>query len=275
MSRRNFTDWEPDEMTNSENQRIGDDIATKPTSRSTPSAEAPGPGYRIGTERDAANNAAREAMFANIQKELARQPAKEVEEDWLFVDRPRRSKKLSIATGVVVAAFAAMGAISVLDARKSTTKPLASATAGRTPSDGQPGSNGGLAAQLVGGAEDKRAQVRLKGAIVAARLASGESGTYAGANAERLTRDEPGTQWVEGLTDSAGPDVVSVLATDVAWTGAALSNSGTCFVLVDDSNGSHFGSKFLGVGSTGCSASVFASQPPANLGNSWDAATES
>jgi hypothetical protein len=262
-------------MTDFDNQRPGDDLATKQPLRDMPSVEAPGPGYRIGTERDAASAAAREAMFANIQREMARQPGKEVEEDWLLVARPKKSKKLSIATGVVVSAFVAMGVITFLDSRKSTAKRAIKPTTGVTTSDGQPASSGGLAAQLVGGAEDKRAQARLKGAIVAVRSAVGESGTYAGANDERLKQDEPGTQWVDGSSDSTDPDVVSVSATDISWTGTSLSNSGTCFVMIDDATGSHFGSVMVGVGAPGCRAVAFATQPPANLGNSWDAAAAS
>jgi hypothetical protein len=266
---------EQDEMTTSDNQRPSDDLATKQSVFDMPSADAPGPGYRIGTERDAASAAAREAMFANIQKEMARQPGKEVEEDWLLVERPRRSKKLSIATGVILSVFVAMGVITFLDSRKGAPKLTANSTTGLTTADGQSASNGGLAAQLVGGAEDKRAQARLKGAIVAARIAVGESGTYAGANAERLKQDEPGTQWVDGVAPSTSPDVVSVAATDVSWTGTALSNSGTCFVLIDDATGSHFGSLSVRVGATGCSAATIATQLPSNLGNSWETASTS
>jgi hypothetical protein len=260
-------------MTTSDNQPPSDDLATKQSVFDMPSADAPGPGYRIGTERDAASAAAREAMFANIQKEMARQPGKEVEEDWLFVGRPRRSKRLSVATGLVVATFAVMGVITFLDSRKSGSKLAVNSKTGLTTPDGQ--SSGGLAAQLVGGAEDTRAKVRLKGAIVAARIASGESGSYVGANAERLKFDEPGTQWVEGSVDSTAPDVVSVAATDVTWTGTALSNSGTCFVLIDDGTGSHFGSLAFGVGAAGCNAATIAAQPPSNLGSSWDSAATS
>ncbi len=109
-------------------------------------------------------------------------------------------------------------------------------------------------------AQDRAAQSSLRNTLVAAKTAFTDDEDFLGAdsNAE-LTLIEPSLAYVDSVTDSTGPTVVSVGDYDAdgvaaapgdskAWAAAALSESGECFyiyeVSIDDGGsapGTYFG----------------------------------
>jgi hypothetical protein len=80
-------------------------------------------------------------------------------------------------------------------------------------------------------AGDVQAQANLRSALSAAMAASMDGGSFTSAGPEQLSALEPALRYVDGSHPSAGPNVVSVMASDQAWGGAVLSSSGTCFFI--------------------------------------------
>ncbi|HZD17653.1 MAG TPA: hypothetical protein VE669_05880 [Actinomycetota bacterium] len=99
------------------------------------------------------------------------------------------------------------------------------------------------------------AQSNLRTAAVAARGISEQEGSLAVANAQRL-RLAPQVErllFIDPDQSSNDPEVVSVLATDQVWTGAARADTGDCFwVRLEAREGAAVGSVY-GTG-TDCSA---------------------
>jgi len=79
-------------------------------------------------------------------------------------------------------------------------------------------------------AADTQAQSNLQTAIVAAKTAASEGGSFAGATASAMEGEEPSLSFVSG--PSTGPNMISVLPSGSTWDAAVLSTSGTCFFAV-------------------------------------------
>lgn len=76
-------------------------------------------------------------------------------------------------------------------------------------------------------ARDAEAQVTVRNAQLAAKVAFTESNSYADATPEALAKIEPSFRYVSGA--STGPSVVSVAATPTGVGLAVMSQTGTCF----------------------------------------------
>jgi type IV pilus assembly protein PilA len=94
-------------------------------------------------------------------------------------------------------------------------------------------------------AQNRAAQSSLRNALVAAKTAYTDDGSYVNAvkgNVNTgLTSIEPSLTYLDPADgDSGGPNEVSVDpsgANDIIWSAAALSDSGTCFYIKDNSTG--------------------------------------
>lgn len=86
--------------------------------------------------------------------------------------------------------------------------------------------------------KDRVAQSSARKALSNAKTIFADTGGYVTVDVAKLTTSEPSLTFVDGTTRPAapakyGPKTVSVLSTDSAWYGAVLSESGTCFYVVD------------------------------------------
>jgi len=79
-------------------------------------------------------------------------------------------------------------------------------------------------------AADTQAQSNLQTAIVAAKTAASEGGSFAGVTVTIMQQNEPSLSYVTGA--STGPDMVSVMPNGSSWNAAVMSTSGTCFYAV-------------------------------------------
>src|SRR5437870_8751625 len=125
-----------------------------------------------------------------------------------------------------------------------------------------PTSNGGQihatpAAELR--ADDIKAEMSLREALVAALALHVDANDFSKANPVGMSKVEPSLRYVDAGTSSTGPRVVSVYnSADAAggqiWVAAALSVSGTCFVIANNATGS--GTNYYGAvrPSTDCTA---------------------
>jgi type IV pilus assembly protein PilA len=89
-------------------------------------------------------------------------------------------------------------------------------------------------------AQNRAAQSSLRNALVAAKTAYTDVSDYSTATDVDLPAIEPSLTYNDDVTDSTGPNVVSVQvsgANDEIWSAAALSDSGTCFWITDDATG--------------------------------------
>ncbi len=89
-------------------------------------------------------------------------------------------------------------------------------------------------------AQDRAAQSSLRNALVAAKTAYTDEGDYSTATDADLDTIEPSLTYTVPTDDSTGPNEVSVEVTganDEIWSGAALSDSGTCFWITDNATG--------------------------------------
>ena len=93
-------------------------------------------------------------------------------------------------------------------------------------------------------AQNRAAQSSLRNALVAAKTAYTDVSDYSTATDADLPAIEPSLAYVDGVTDSADPNEVSVLISDVdadgnfeTWSAAAMSESGTCYWISDDATG--------------------------------------
>ena len=116
-------------------------------------------------------------------------------------------------------------------------------------------------------AQNRAAQSSLRNALVAAKTAYTDTGDYSTATDADLGAIEPSLAYVDGVTDSAGPNSVSVAvsgAADEVWAGSALSDSGLCFFLQDTASGP--GTEYAEAAGPSCEATT---DMPAVLNPSW------
>jgi type IV pilus assembly protein PilA len=99
-------------------------------------------------------------------------------------------------------------------------------------------------------AQNRAAQSGLRNGLVAAKTAYTDTSDFTGADtAVELDLIEPSLGYVVDAADSTGPTVVSMSVDDVVaanddngiWSGAALSESGTCFYISEISLGAGAG----------------------------------
>jgi len=116
-------------------------------------------------------------------------------------------------------------------------------------------------------AQNRAAQSSLRNALVAAKTSYTDNNDYSGADNAGLTAIEPSLSYLD-TGNSTGPNVVSVTPFDVngtadAWSGAALSASGTCYWIMDESTtpgaGTFYGSDPTGAACAGADAQAAAS----------------
>ncbi len=92
-------------------------------------------------------------------------------------------------------------------------------------------------------AQNRAAQSSLRNALVAAKTMYTDLGDYSTADhglATGLATVEPSLTYTAANADSTSPNEVSVQvsgATDEIWSAAALSDSGTCYWITDNSTG--------------------------------------
>jgi type IV pilus assembly protein PilA len=89
-------------------------------------------------------------------------------------------------------------------------------------------------------AQDRAAQSSLRNALVAAKTAYTDEGDYSTALDTDLDDIEPSLTYTAAADDSTGPNEVSVQVSgtnDEIWSGASLSDSGTCFWITDNATG--------------------------------------
>ena len=91
-------------------------------------------------------------------------------------------------------------------------------------------------------AQNRAAQSSLRNALVAAKTAYTDDGSYVGATTTGLAAIEPSLAYVAGGSTSAGPNSVSVAidttgTTNDTWSAASISDSGTCYYITDVATG--------------------------------------
>lgn len=84
--------------------------------------------------------------------------------------------------------------------------------------------------------QDGVAKASLRTALTAAQVIYTDNQTFGPADAKTLGNNEGSLIFVDSPTVSDAPKTVSVLPGD-SWSGAALSESGTCFGITADSRG--------------------------------------
>jgi len=115
-------------------------------------------------------------------------------------------------------------------------------------------------------AQNRAAQSSLRNALVAAKTAYTDTSDYTTATSAGLPAIEPSLTYLGAAAPSTGPTVVSVAVTGGTsgiWSGAALSDSGTCYWIMDDATATGTGTKYgSGAVCTGTAAAAAA-------GTSW------
>jgi type IV pilus assembly protein PilA len=111
-------------------------------------------------------------------------------------------------------------------------------------------------------AQNRAAQSSARNALVAAKVAYTDDSDYSGADtAAELLLIEPSLSYLGAAVDSTGPTAVSVAVTDdvaasgdaQVWSGAALSESGTCFYISDNATGPGTTYQSVAPGAAACS----------------------
>ncbi len=111
-------------------------------------------------------------------------------------------------------------------------------------------------------AQNRAAQSSLRNALVAAKTSYTDTNDYSKANNAGLSGIEPSLTYLD-TGNSSGPNVVSVTpfngnGTNDAWSAAALSASGTCYWIMDESTtptaGTFYGSDPTGAACAGSDA---------------------
>jgi type IV pilus assembly protein PilA len=118
-------------------------------------------------------------------------------------------------------------------------------------------------------AQDRAAQSSLRNALVAAKTAYTDESDYSTATDADLDDIEPSLTYVGPAVDSAAPTTVSVQVSDAGavvdqvWSGAAMSESGTCFWITDNATGP--GTRY----GTGAAATCGGEDADAAAGTEW------
>lgn len=121
-------------------------------------------------------------------------------------------------------------------------------------------------------AKDRAAQTSARNALTNAKTIFAATGVYSDVDVTKLSAALPSLHFLDGETKPVapvtyGPKTVSVLSTATTWYGAVLSDTGTCFYVVDsvDPN-SAVGSRYAKVhdaASGSCVASTTVPEPGA------------
>ncbi|MEO8265857.1 MAG: prepilin-type N-terminal cleavage/methylation domain-containing protein [Ilumatobacteraceae bacterium] len=85
-------------------------------------------------------------------------------------------------------------------------------------------------------AKDRSAQSSARNALTNAKTIFADTGVYTGVTAILLQASEPSLTFIQAVAasdSSTGPKSVSMKTTDTAWYGAVLSDTSTCFYIVD------------------------------------------
>jgi type IV pilus assembly protein PilA len=112
-------------------------------------------------------------------------------------------------------------------------------------------------------AQNRAAQSSLRNALVAAKTAYTDTSDYTTATNLLLPAIEPSLQYTAAGVASTGPTVVSVAVDAVntpnIWSAASLSDSGTCYWIMDNAGAGGTGTKYgSGAACTGTAAAVAA-----------------
>jgi len=114
-------------------------------------------------------------------------------------------------------------------------------------------------------AQNRAAQSSLRNALVAAKTAYTDTSDYSGATTTNLPTIEPSLTYRAAGTASAGPNEVSVAvsdsgtAVDAIFSAAAMSDSNTCYWIMDDASSAGTGTKYdTGAACTGTAAAAAA-----------------
>jgi type IV pilus assembly protein PilA len=110
-------------------------------------------------------------------------------------------------------------------------------------------------------AQNRAAQSSLRNALVAAKTAYTDKSDYSTATNADLPAIEPSLTYNAAGVASTGPTVVSVAVTgsNAIWSAAALSQSGTCFWIMDNAGAGGTGTKYgSGATCTGTAAAAAA-----------------
>ena len=106
-------------------------------------------------------------------------------------------------------------------------------------------------------AQNRAAQSGLRNGLVAAKTAYTDTSDFTGADtAAELDLIEPSLGYVVDAVDSTGPNVVGVSifgATNGQWAAAALSDSDSCYWIMDDATSAGTGTKYGSGAVTACS----------------------
>ena len=105
-------------------------------------------------------------------------------------------------------------------------------------------------------AQNRAAQSSLRNALVAAKTSYTDTSDYSGATTTGLQAIEPSLTYLAAGVASTGPNAVSVAVTNAAsggtnnrFSAAALSQSNTCYWIMDDASSGGSGTKY-GTGAT-------------------------
>jgi type IV pilus assembly protein PilA len=83
-------------------------------------------------------------------------------------------------------------------------------------------------------AQDRAAQASLRTGIAAARVCLTDSRDYAPCDAAALEAVDTSVTWLDAPQPSVASTTVSTVHTPNVWAGAAMSDSGTCWLMQDD-----------------------------------------
>lgn len=83
-------------------------------------------------------------------------------------------------------------------------------------------------------AQDKAAQSSLRTGLAVVKVCLTDTGDYAGCDSGTLTAIDGSAIWDDTGAPSTAPDRVSYAVTSSTWAAAALSDSGTCWMVLDD-----------------------------------------
>jgi type IV pilus assembly protein PilA len=116
-------------------------------------------------------------------------------------------------------------------------------------------------------AQNRAAQSSLRNALVAAKTLFTDVSDYSTATPTGLATVEPSLDYVGAAVDSTSNTTVSVQVSgaDLIWSGAALSESGTCYWISDNSGSAGTGTKY----GTGTATTCGGEDADAAAADSW------
>ena len=107
--------------------------------------------------------------------------------------------------------------------------------------------------------QDRAAQSNLRNAFTAAKITLVDTGDYRNADFDDLDTVEPALTYVAAAVDSTDErsisvDITGTTGAETVWSAAALSESGTCFWIEDDSDTTTGGLSYATAIAAECSA---------------------